>query len=132
MQLLFDLAEMQGIRVEYARLRGRDGEYRDDLRLIRLREGMSLRRMRSILAHELGHAAFGDVPTPYGPLHARQERRADEWAALRLISFEAYREAESVREGHVASMAHDLGVISRIVEAYQRVLEREFMKLAAA
>ncbi len=131
MQHLFDLAEMQGIRIEYAPLRGRDGEYRHDLKLIRLREGMSPRRLRSVLAHELGHAAFGDVPSPYGPLRARQERRADEWAALRLITLDAYRDAELIRDGHIDSMAHDLGVIPRIVGAFRRVLERELARAVA-
>ncbi len=131
MQQLFDFADMLGVTVEYARLKHRDGEYRDDLKRIRLREGMSYRLQRSILAHELGHAAFGDVPSKFGPQKARQERRADEWAALRLINLDQYREAELIREGHVASIAHDLGVIDRIVEAYQRVLERELARLAA-
>lgn len=131
MQHLFDFADMLGVTVEYARLKHRDGEYRDDLKRIRLREGMSARLQRSILAHELGHAAFGDVPSKFGPQNARQERRADEWAALRLINLDQYREAELIRDGHVASIAHDLGVIDRIVTAYQRVLERELVRLAA-
>ena len=131
MQFLFDFADALGVTVEYARLGKNDGEYRDDLKRIRLREGMTYRLTRSILAHELGHAVFEDAPTPYGPLRARQERRADEWAALRLINLDEYRTAELIREGHVASMAHDLGVIDRMVVTYQRVLERELMRLAA-
>lgn len=131
MQQLFDFAEMLGVRIEWAPLRHRDGEYRDDLKRIRIREGMSARRTRSILAHELGHAVFGDVPSIHGPLQARMERRADEWAALRLINLDAYRESEILRDGHVPSIAHDLGVIDRLVEAFQRVLERELMKQAA-
>lgn len=131
MQQLFDFADMLGLQIEYAPLRSRDGEYRDDLKRIRLREDMTYRLERSILAHELGHAAFGDVPSKYGPIHARQERRADEWAALRLITLDDYRETEAIRDGHTPSMAHDLGVITRIVEAYQRILERERLKLVA-
>lgn len=124
MQQLFDFAEMLGVTIEYRPLRSRDGEYRDDLKRINLREDMPYRLMRSTLAHELGHAAFGDVLSVHGPLRAKQERRADEWAALRLITLERYREAEIVRDGHVPSMAHDLAVVTRIVEAYQRVLTR--------
>lgn len=131
MQKLFDFAEALGLTIEYAPLRGRDGEYRDDLKLIRLREGMSPRRLRSILAHELGHAVFGDVPSKFGPAQARMERRADEWAALRLITLDAYRDAELIRDGHIDSMAHDLGVIPRIVAAFQRVLARELARVAA-
>lgn len=131
MQQLFDFAEMLQVSIEYVPLRARNGEYRDDLKRIRLREGMSERLTRWTLAHELGHATFGDVPSAHGPLNARQERRADEWAALRLITLERYREAELVREGHVPSMAHDLGVIDRGVQAFQRVLARELARQAA-
>lgn len=124
MQQLFDFAEMQGISIEFVPLRNRDGEYRDDLKRIRLREGMSHRLTRWVLAHELGHAAFGDVPSMFGPENARQERRADEWAALRLVDPEAYREAERLRGGHVPSIAHDLDVVTKGVEAFQRILAR--------
>ena len=130
MQQLFDFAEMLGVTIEYAPLHARNGEYRDDLKRIRLREGMSERLTRWTLAHELGHAAFGDTPSAHGPLQAKQERRADEWAALRLIQIERYREVEQLREGHVPSMAHDLGVVSSGVTAFQRILERERMKAA--
>lgn len=131
MQHLFDFADALGLRVEYANLRDNNGEYRDDLKRIRLREGMSERLTRWTLAHELGHAVFGDVPAMHGPMKARQERRADEWAALRLISIDRYREVELLREGHVPSMAHDLGVIDVGVLAFQRVLERELARAAA-
>lgn len=131
MRLLFDFADALDLSVEYAPLRTRNGEYRHDLKRIRLREGMTERLTRWTLAHELGHAVFGDMPGIHGPLTARQERRADEWAALRLITLDAYREAETLREGHVPSMAHDLGVIDQGVYAYQRILERELMKVAS-
>lgn len=124
MRQLFDFADMLDIRVEYTHLRNRDGEYRDDLKRIRLREGMTERLTRFVLAHELGHAAFGDVPSMFGSEDARQERRADEWAALRLIELEEYREAEQLREGHLPSIAKDLGVVTRCIQAYQRLLSR--------
>lgn len=124
MQQLFDYADAFGLTVEYAPLRNRDGEYRDDLKRIRLREGMPIRLLRSVLAHELGHAVFGDVPSMFGPSNAKMERRASEWAALRLITPDQYREVEQIRDGHVASMAHDLGVVDWIVTAYQGLLAR--------
>ncbi|UOQ58135.1 ImmA/IrrE family metallo-endopeptidase [Leucobacter allii] len=124
MQQLFDLADAGNISVEFRPLAQRNGEYRDDLKRIRLREDMPPRLMRFTFAHELGHAAFRDVPSMFGPENARQERRADEWAALRLIELDAYREFEALREGHVPAIAHDLGVVTRCVEAYQRLLER--------
>lgn len=130
MQHLFDYAEALGIDIDYMPLahKGRDGEYDHRRQLIRLQPGMSARLKRSVLAHELAHAVFGDVPSKFGPVNAKQERRADEWAALRLIHLDDYREAELIREGHAPSMAHDLGVVTRIVHAYQRVIERELTR----
>jgi hypothetical protein len=122
---LHELAEQAGVSVEYARLRdGRDGEYLHSLRLIRLRRGMSARLHRSVLAHELGHAAFGDVPSRFGPVTAKQERRAEEWAALRLIDVNDYRHLEAVHHGHAGAIALDLGVMKSIVLAYQSTLQR--------
>jgi hypothetical protein len=114
------------VRVEYARhfLDNRDGEYIHDRRLIRLRHGMTSRLHRSVLAHEAAHAVFGDVPSRFGPVNAKQERRADEWAALRLIRHEDYQRAEAIYHGHAGAMAHELGVVRSIVAAYQRVLLR--------
>lgn len=124
-QYLLDLAEQAGVRIEYCALRDdRDGEYVHARNLIRLRPGMSERRHRSVLAHELGHAAFGDVPTRFGPVHAKQERRAEEWAALRLISIDDYRHVEALRDGHAGAMALDLGVMRSTVEAFASVLQR--------
>ena len=123
---------MLGVTVEEHRLRNRNGEYRHDLKRIRLRAGMTARLARWTLAHELGHAVFGDEPSTYGPLNARQERRASEWAAMRLITLERYQEVEELREGHVASMAHDLGVVSEAIHAYQRVLMRELPRMVEA
>lgn len=118
------MADALGVTVEYTDLVSRDGEYRHDLKRIRLREGMTLRQERSALAHEVAHAVFGDVPSKFGPVNAKQERRADEWASLRLITPATYREAEQRWEGHVGAMAYDLGVTTRLVEAFRRVLAR--------
>jgi Zn-dependent peptidase ImmA (M78 family) len=122
---LEEMVTALGLRIEYAALPpDRDGEYRPKHRVIRLRRGMPSRLHRSVLAHELAHAVFGDEPTHFGPRHAKQERRADEWAALRLIAHEDYRHAEAVRDGHPGAIAVDLGVVRSIVEAYQRILLR--------
>ncbi|WP_425837059.1 ImmA/IrrE family metallo-endopeptidase [Microbacterium sp. PA5] len=114
-----------GVTVQYTDLHpGRDGEYIHALRLVRLRSGMSERLHRSVLAHETAHAVFGDEPSMFGPANAKQERRADEWAALRLIDHDAYARAEFIHHGHAGAIAHDLGVVRSIVEAYHRVLLR--------
>lgn len=122
---LADLAEQAGVTIEYARLSpGRDGEYLHRRKTIRLRPGMSARLHRSVLAHELAHAAFADVPSKFGPVHAKQERRAEEWAALRLIDLDEYRHLEHIHHGHAGAIALDLGVMRSIVLAYQGLLER--------
>lgn len=122
--VLMDMVDALGVTVEYANLTSRNGEYRHDLKRIRLRDGMTLRMERSILAHELAHAVFEDVPSKFGPVNAKQERRADEWAALRLISISGYRDAEQRWNGHVGAMAYDLHVISRLVDTYRSLLLR--------
>jgi len=124
-RLLLDFAETIGVTIEYVRMPAeRDGIYDHDDRRIRLRRGMSARHHRSVLAHELGHAAFGDTPTRFGPVHAKQERRAEEWAALRLIDIDAYRHLEAVHGGHAGAIAVDLDVMRSTVLAFQGLLAR--------
>jgi Zn-dependent peptidase ImmA (M78 family) len=124
-EYLLDLAQQAEIRIEYTRLRdGRDGEYIHARKLIRLRHGMSARLHRSVLAHELGHAAMAHAPTRFGPVHAKQERAAEEWAALRLISPADYCHVEELHGGHAGAMALELGVMRSIVDAFRALLLR--------
>ena len=80
--------------------------------------------LERVLAHELAHAAFADVPSRFGPVNLKQERRAEEWAALRLIKLDDYRHAEAIHNGHAGAMAIELGVMRTIVEAYRGLLSR--------
>lgn len=100
------------------------GGYHAGSRVIRLDPNLPRRVARSVLAHEIAHHVFGDRPSPYGPVRAKQERRANEWAALRLITPEAFAEVEQQRDGHTASMAHDLDVIPELVDAFRSLLLR--------
>lgn len=102
----------------------RDGEYLHRRRLIRLQRGMPHRLRRSVLAHECAHAVFGDEPSRFGPRAAKQERRADEWAALRLIDVDEYKTAERIHTGHIDAIALELDVTADLVEAFQRILVR--------
>lgn len=124
MQQLFDIARSLDVVVEYAPLVHRDGEYREDLRRIRLRVGMSERLTRWKLGHELGHAVFGHRVDIFGQTSARQEREANEWAARFFIDLDSYRDVEASREGHIASMARDFGIVADGIRAYQRMLAR--------
>lgn len=60
----------------------------------------------------------------FGPVNRKQERRADEWAALRLVTVDDYKRAEALHHGRADAMAVELSVTLRLVEAYQRVLLR--------
>lgn len=122
---LADLVEQAGITVEYKKLReGRDGESFVDRKLICLRPGMPARLHRCVLAHELGHHALGHAPTRFGPVHAKQERAAEEWGALRLIGLDDYRHVEEIHAGHAGAMSLELGVMRSMLEAFQALLLR--------
>lgn len=122
---IWGMLEAMGIAVEYTDLPpDRDGEYDHAKKRIRLQRGMATRLHRSVLAHECAHAVFADVPSRFGPVNAKQERRADEWAALRLIDVDAYKRAEAIHHGHTEALAVELGVTVDLIEAYQRILLR--------
>jgi Zn-dependent peptidase ImmA (M78 family) len=131
MQHLLRLADQQRVRVVEHVGRTRGG-FDPATRTIRLSPGMSARTTRSVLAHELGHARLGHFPASTPLLRAQQERRADEWAASRLITPRAYAEAEQVRGPHLASLAFELDVTMELVTAYQRLLRQGAVPVAAA
>jgi Zn-dependent peptidase ImmA (M78 family) len=126
MQHLLQLAEEQRLQVIEQAGRTRGG-YDPATQTIRLNPGMSVRTTRSVLAHELGHACLGHCPAPTSVVRASQERQADEWAACRLITPQAYAEAEEVRGPHLASLAFELGVTIELVTAYQRLLRESLL-----
>lgn len=120
---LLRLVEENGLRL--VERPGRSfGGYEPQTATIRVAPGLTRRATCSVLAHELAHALLGHAPAADATTRDRQERRADEWAARRLITAEAYAEAEKVRGTHPASLAFELGVTVEIVTAYQRLLRR--------
>ncbi|OAN40777.1 ImmA/IrrE family metallo-endopeptidase [Microbacterium sp. H83] len=123
MDRLLRLVEEHGLRV-IERPGPSCGGFEPTTSTIRLAPGMSARTACSVLAHELAHAVLGHAPTADPVLRARQEHRADEWAARQLITPGAYAQAERVRGPHLASLAFELGVTVEIVSAYQRMLVR--------
>ena len=80
----FQHAEELGLQVEYQTLRTAFGLYVPGRDLILLRPRMKLATERCILAHEIDHYLHRDRRVN-GIYSLRQERRADEGAALRLI-----------------------------------------------
>lgn len=131
MQHLLRLADEQRLRVVERPGRTRGG-FDPSTRTIRLSPGMTRRTTRSVLAHELGHAQLGHIPPTSAAIRAQQERRADEWAARRLISPLAYAEAEKLRGPHLASLAFELEVTVELVTAFQRLLRQGAVPVAAA
>lgn len=114
-----------GVSVRYADLPDdRDGEYHHERRLVRLQTGMSHRLHRSVIAHECAHAYFGDVLSGDDIADDKMERRADIWAAVRLIDIDHYRRAESLHHGHVEAIALELDVTVDLVESFRSVLAR--------
>ncbi|GGD33381.1 hypothetical protein GCM10010915_12200 [Microbacterium faecale] len=126
MKYLLDVAHVLGVTIVYTDLTHlhRDGDYDHSTKTIRLQPNMTIRLKRSVLAHEIAHAIHGDVRTMFGPVNAKQERRADEWAALHLIRLDDYRRAEEIHNGHAPAIALELDVITRTVDAYRSMLER--------
>jgi Zn-dependent peptidase ImmA (M78 family) len=120
------IARQMRLRITYADLSDldRDGDYHHATPTIRLQEGMAPRLWVCALAHELGHAYYGDEPWGLDRMTAKQERRADVWAALLLIELDAYREAERAHGGHLRSMAFELGVVEDTLEVFRSMLDR--------
>lgn len=100
------------------------GGYRPGDMTIRINPGMRDRIARSVLAHEIAHHVLGHRPTEFGPVRHRQERHANEWAARHLIDLDTYVEVERLRDGHEASMAHDLHVAPELLAVYRSLLQR--------
>lgn len=88
------------MRVVERRLRGsRWGEYDDSSRTVILDSRLNWVESRCVLAHEVMHAIARDVPTRYGPVNQRQERRARLQSALLLVDAGEYAIAEETNGG---------------------------------
>lgn len=120
---MLEVAHARGVRVAWRDLGRRNGEYHSTgLILLNPRRSESVQRVT--LAHELGHAHYGHGWTDDRRLRERYERLADEHAARLLIRASEYAIAESVVGPHVGAIARELGVTTKIVEAWQRVVDR--------
>jgi Zn-dependent peptidase ImmA (M78 family) len=105
-----------GVRVFLAHIDDRPdllGYYSHSRRVIVVRLGLTPSERDSVLAHELGHAFYGDECSN-GP----HERRAERYAAELLITPEAYAAAEA-EDANPGAIADSLGVTVDIVTAYQ-------------
>lgn len=89
--------------------------------VISLSRNMGNLNLRCTLAHELGHAVHADDPHATGWLKARQECRADEYAARLLIDTTEYQLAEHLHGPHPGAIAAELGVTVHLVQVWRRL-----------
>ena len=116
------MAEQMGVTLR-RHTGGKKGWYSNRYRMISTRRGLTIAEYRSTLAHEIGHAIRGDIPT--GTIFdQRAERAADHFAANLLITEEAYIESEQRHDGRLDPMAHDLGVTVYLLKTWRRLHER--------
>lgn len=117
---LIDVAERRGYRVLWHRGGAKAG-WQPYRHAITLRLGMSDTATVCSLAHELGHAHYGDPPGHHGPT----ELRADRFAAKLLISPTEYALTESLYGPHPARLAHELGVTVKVLKTWQTLHQKE-------
>ena len=118
------LAESMGVQLQ-RHTGGRPGWYDHHRRIISTRRGQSISQYKSVLAHELGHAAHRDTPTGNGHFDQRQERRADEYAAQLLINPDDFKAAAIWHHGHLPAIADELEVTQHILKTWQSLYERQ-------
>lgn len=116
MRELMQRAAELGIRVHLAPIQDDPnllGYYNHEQRTIVVRLGLTPCELRSVLAHELAHAFYGDECSSKA-----NERRAERYAAELLITPQAYAAAECGDAG-VWEIAEELRVTVDVVIAYQ-------------
>ena len=112
------LAESMGVQLR-RHTGGPPGWYDHHQCVISTRRGQSIAQYKSVLAHELGHASYGDTPTGNGHFDQRQERRADEFAARLLISPVEFEAAATWHSGHLPAIADELEVTKHLLRTWQ-------------
>lgn len=119
MEHLMAYAEAHGYEVIERPLKRLRGFYEPQFNLIVLSSLLTEVQKKSTLAHELGHAFFGDRPTSDPRLHDFQERRATFWAAQKIIDTYAYADAEAQYGSHPGALAQALGVTRELIVSWQ-------------
>lgn len=116
---LLHVAANLGVNVTWRNLGRRRGEYRHDAKLITINPRMSGLLQRSTLAHELGHAWYGDTWTDDPRLLEVRERKANTYAAALLVSPFDYALAERLVGPHAGAIARELNVARYVVDAWR-------------
>lgn len=95
--------------------------------IISLRRGLGPIAARCTLAHELAHHIHGHDPAATGWIDQRQERQAQESAALMLITAADYAAAEALVGPHPGALAQELGVTTKLLRSWQELHERKLV-----
>lgn len=117
---LIDVAQARGYRIRWHR-GGPKAAWVPHKRTITLRVGMDDVATLCSLAHELGHAHYGDPPGHHGA----HELRADRFAARILVSPTEYATAEALYGPQPSLIAHELGVTVKVLKTWQSLYERQ-------
>lgn len=115
-EALIQSAEARGYRIRWHR-GGPKAAWIPRRNTITLRLGMDDATTLCSLAHELGHAHYGDPPGHHGT----HEIRADRFAARLLISPVDYAVAEKVYGPYPAAIAAELGVTVSVLKSWQQL-----------
>ncbi|HAT1445493.1 TPA: ImmA/IrrE family metallo-endopeptidase [Corynebacterium striatum] len=116
---LIDVAQARGYRIRWHR-GGPKAAWLPHKRIITLRVGMDDVTTLCSLAHELGHAHYGDPPGHHGA----HELRADRFAARILVNPAEYATAEALYGPQPSLIAHELGVTVKVLKTWQTLYER--------
>ena len=116
---LIQSAEARGYRIRWHR-GGPKAAWLPHRSTITLRVGMDDTTTLCSLAHELGHAHYGDPPGHHGA----HEIRADRFAARLLVSPTEYATTEALYGPHPATLANELGVTVKVLKTWQNIYEK--------
>lgn len=116
---LIDVAEARGYEVRWHR-GGPKGAWLPHQNAVTVRIGMNDAETLCALAHELGHAHYGDPPG-HDP---HFESRADRFAAQVLITPMEYALAERAYGPHPSRLAAELGVTVHMISVWRKMNER--------
>lgn len=113
-----ELSLQQHLSLEWTEFEDPDqlGAYEHEQARILLDQRLCRRQLRSVLAHELRHAEYGDVPTGCERVDLRQEQRADREAAWLLIDIRDLARAMVVHGGQHSAVAVELNVSDEMLD----------------